>query len=148
MRIGHRSRLLGAVAGAALLAAGAGSTALAGTPTSHAKSFRNSAHTATCGIFTHRTGPVIRTLCIAKGIPTPLEKPNGGSATLSAHGVSRTVALTKNQNHFAPGRRATLKPGASWEQLGVTCKLAAKNVRCRNLDGHGFVIGADDYKTF
>jgi hypothetical protein len=56
--------------------------------------------------------------------------------------------LRLSQDSFVAGSKAALGRGRLWNQLGVTCHVAATTVMCFNGDNHGFVIGNNRYRTF
>lgn len=140
-----RRSLLAAVGTIGLIAA---PVAVAKTTTSHALLFQNQARTMDCGVKTplpHHQASLV--LCSAGGIP----RPKGGGVgdpfvQIGRHGKPRLVLVS--QNDFETSKIATLKPGATWSRLGVTCKVSSKTVTCKNASKHGFTIGNGKYKSF
>jgi hypothetical protein len=116
---------------------------------STAKLWQNKAHTVTCGIEIHAPKkPADTLLCGARGIPRPK---NGGPAgdpfvQITKRGRAQLVLIS--QASWVGKRTATLRTGATWSSVGVTCTIAAKTVTCKNKSRHGFTIGNRKYKSF
>ena len=85
-------------------------------------------------------------LCSAAGIPRP-EGPVGDPLVQIGWQGKPNVVLV-SQNEFETSKIATLKRGATWDQLGVACKVTGKAVTCSNGSKHGFTIGDGKYKPF
>jgi hypothetical protein len=48
-----------------------------------------------------------------------------------------------------PGRKVRLHDGDVWRIAGVTCRVKARTITCRNRDGHGFRLGtASGFRRF
>jgi hypothetical protein len=141
-------RLLLAGLGTLALAAAPVPLAVAKTSTSHALLFQNQAHTMDCGEkapLPHHQASLV--LCSAAGIP----RPTGGGVgdpfvQIARQGKPKLVLVS--QNDFETSKIATLKPGATWSNLGVACKVLGRTVTCKNASKHGFTIGNGKYKPF
>ncbi len=121
--------------------------AVATTNTSHALLFQNQAHTMDCGVkapLPHHQASLV--LCSAGGIPRPKGPVGDPFVQIGRQGRPKVVLVS--QNDFETSNIATLKPGATWSRLGVTCKVSSKTVTCKNGSKHGFTIGNGKYKPF
>lgn len=99
-------------------------------------------------------------LCIARSIPPP--KPDthplyGDPVVfLKAHGRTERVRLNQGglwEKEYVTGTNADatrLRAVTRWKRRGlaVTCAVKKRAVRCRNSDGHGFVIRRGSYRAF
>jgi hypothetical protein len=119
-------------------------------PVSKAILWRSFTGKVTCGLEIHAPGkPATEVLCAAKGIPAPkhgAKVGDPGFVQMGVLGVPKTLRLS--QNSFVAGKAVTLTRGRLWNQLGVTCHVAAVTVMCFNGDNHGFVVGNGGYRTF
>ena len=140
------------IAGAATALITAGvllpATATAGT-TSHVSVWQNKSKTMQCGI----TANVIsrkNILCSAKGVPRPKHgNPNVGDPFVQLAGTGKPKLVLISQNSYPAGaKNHTLATGTTWSGRGVTCKIGAKSVTCKNGSAHGFTIGNGHYKAF
>jgi hypothetical protein len=137
----------------ALLALGACTLALtstaaaAGGAPSHAKLWSDKANTVGCGIEIHAKGhPATEILCGAQGLPKPKSPVGDPYVQISAHGRPHIVPIS--QLSYVTTVSVTLRPGAHWSALGVSCIVQAKSARCTNKSGHGFTIAKNHYKAF
>jgi hypothetical protein len=122
--------------------------AAAAAPISKSTMFHNAGGKVTCGIEIHNPNkPPSEVLCAAKGIPAP-KKGIGDAGFVQIGVLGRPQTLRLSQNSFVQGSSDKLGRGRLWNQLGVTCHVALKNVMCFNGDNHGFIIGDGHYKTF
>jgi hypothetical protein len=134
-----------AIAGvtAILFAAAAGAA-----PLSKAIRFINHSGKVTCGIEIHAPGkPATKVLCAAKGIPAP-KSGIGDSGFVEIGVLGKPRVLRLSQDSWVAGQTVKLGRGRLWNQLGVTCHMAAVTVMCFNGDNHGFVIGDGHYRKF
>lgn len=121
----------------------------AASAASTAKRWQNKALSVECGLKIHAPGkPANTLLCSAVGIPRPK---NGGPAgdpfvQITRRGRAQLVLIS--QASWIGKNTATLRPGATWSSVGVTCTIAAKTVTCRNTSRHGFTIGNGKYRSF
>jgi hypothetical protein len=117
--------------------------------TSHTSIFENSKKSVECGITAKDISPK-NVLCSANGIPRPKHSnPNVGDpfVQLAKTGKPRLVLIS--QNSYPAGAKAKkLATGTTWSARGVTCKINAKSVTCKNASKHGFTIGNGHYKAF
>jgi hypothetical protein len=122
----------------------------AAAPLSKATRFQNVSKTVICGIEIHaQNKPATEVLCAARGIPAPKHSGNTGDPGFVQIGVLGTPKLLRlSQDSFVGLNTATLGRGRLWNQLGVTCHVAATTVMCFNGDNHGFVIGNRRYRSF
>jgi len=135
------------LAGIGTIALAAAPVAVAKTTTSHALLFQNQAHTMDCGVkapLPHHSASLV--LCSAAGIPRPKGAVGDPFVQIGRQGKPKVVLVS--QNEFETSKIATLKPGATWSNLGVTCKVAGRTVTCKNASKHGFTIGNGKYKPF
>jgi hypothetical protein len=135
------------LAGIGTIALAAAPIAAAKTTTSHALLFQNQAHTMDCGVkapLPHHRASLV--LCSAAGIPRPKGAVGDPFVQIGRQGKSKVVLVS--QNEFATSKLATLKSGATWSNLGVTCKVSGRTVTCKNGSKHGFTIGNGKYKPF
>lgn len=136
------------------LLAGIGTIALIAAPvaagkttTSHALLFQNKARTMDCGVEAPLPGhQASLVLCSAAGIPRPPGNVGDPFVQIGRQGKPKVVLVS--QNEFETSKITTLKPGATWSNVGVTCKVASKTVTCKNASKHGFTIGNGKYKPF
>ncbi len=137
------------------LATGLSMLALAAVPaaaaakatTSHAKLFRNKANTVTCGIklpLPSHTPTLV--LCSAVGIPKA--KTGVGDPFVQIGRTGKPKLILVSQDEYETNTATKLSSGATWSNLGVTCKVSGKKVTCTNTSGHGFTIGNLKYKSF
>jgi hypothetical protein len=112
-----------------------------------------------CGPTYHPPGMPEELLCIASSIPAPKPDthPLYGEPVvfLKARGRPQRVRLNQGglfekEQLLGITSATQLRPGTSWNrpELGVTCAVEKRAVRCRNSDGHGFVIRQDAYRAF
>ncbi len=135
------------IAAAAVLAVAA--PAVAATKTSHVLYWKNQHDTFDCGIKAHAKGaPATLMLCSADAVPQPVGVPHDGdpAVELGAHGKPKLIE--SHDTTYAGKHEIALATGTTWSGAGVTCTVGAKNVTCRNKDGHGFTTGHKEYKKF
>ncbi len=116
--------------------------------TSHANLFQTKGKTAECGIeihAPHKAGKWV--LCQANGVPKAKHGVGDPAVQISKTGKPQLILIS--QDSFVGHHAVTLKPGATWSSLGVTCKiLTTKKINCSNTSGHGFKTGDGHYKSF
>jgi hypothetical protein len=141
---------LAALAGSILLIGGLAVVPVASAaPISKTTMFRAFNGKVMCGVEIHNPKQKPKwILCAAGGIPAPKHGGIGdsGFVQLSLLGGPQTLKLS--QNSFIQGSSSKLGRGRLWNQLGVTCHVAASTVLCLNGANHGFIIGNGRYKTF
>ena len=121
--------------------------ALAASGTSHVLLWQNSNQSVSCGVKIHAPKKRPTTiLCSAAGIPRAKHGLGDPFVQLTAHGKAQLVLIS--QESFVGHKAKTLRAGARWSRLGVTCKLAAMTATCKNKSGHGFTLGNGKYKSF
>ncbi len=141
----HRYAVVATIAAAAAALAPVATAA----PVSKSIQFTNRSRSVTCGVEIHAPSkPATEVLCAAKGIPAPKTKGPGDSGFVQIGVLGIPQLLRLSQNSWVAGTSAKLGRGRLWNQLGVTCHIAATNVMCFNGDNHGFVIGDGHYRTF
>ncbi len=137
-----------ALAGVSALALAATSTAFAAqSKTSHALLFENQARTVDCGVeipLPHKKPSLV--LCVAAGIPRPKGPVGDPFVQIGKKGKPKVVLVS--QNEFETSKATKLGAGATWTNLGVSCKVTGKPVTCTNASKHGFTIGNGKYKSF
>jgi hypothetical protein len=142
----QRSRTLATLA--AIAAAAAPAAAAASTTTSHAKVWKNKANTVFCGVKIHIPGkPATLVLCQAKGIPGPKGGIGDPAVQIGKNGRPHRVRISQCSWNSC-SRVKTLKTGARWSSLGVSCTVVRKLVTCQNKSRHGFAIGNGRYRSF
>lgn len=115
--------------------------------------------TVTCGIANHVGGGPLQLLCAARSIPPPKHADptigDPGFVYLKAHQRPRLARLSqyswqKGRNYGESNKATALRSGTRWKQpgLAVTCAIRKRAVRCRNSEGHGFVIRRGSYRGF
>jgi hypothetical protein len=141
----HRFAVTAAIASVAAVLA----PAAAAAPISKSIQFTNHSGNVTCGVEIHAPSkPATEILCAAAGIPAPNANGTGDSGFVQIGVLGKPQVLRLSQNSWVAGASAKLGRGRLWNQLGVTCHIAATNVMCFNGDNHGFVIGDHHYRTF
>jgi hypothetical protein len=135
-------------AGIAALGAAAASGIPVTEPTSHTAVWENSGLGVICGV----ENPVIsktKVLCQGSGVPRPPHSsPNEGdpAVTLAATGKPQLVLIS--QDSYPPtATPRTLGAGRTWSSRGVTCRVSAHAVTCKNADNHGFTLRNKHYKA-
>jgi hypothetical protein len=125
----------------------AAAPALAASGTSHALLWQTSNQSVSCGVKIHvPKKPATMVLCSAAGIPKAKHGIGDPFVQLAAHGKAQLVLIS--QNSFVGHKSATLRSGAKWSRLGVTCTIATTTATCKNKSKHGFTIGNGKYKSF
>ncbi|MFZ0089228.1 MAG: hypothetical protein WAL63_06970 [Solirubrobacteraceae bacterium] len=118
-------------------------------PLSKATKFTALKGKVTCGVMVPAPNKkATMVLCGAKGIPAPKGPAVGDPGFVQISVLGRPQVLRLSQNSWVAGAKADLGRGRLWNQLGVTCHVAATTVMCFNGDNHGFVIGGGKYRTF
>ena len=139
-----------ALAGSVLLIGGLAVVPVASAaPIAKTAMFRAFKGRVTCGVEIHNPKQKPKwVLCAARGIPAPKKGGIGdsGFVQLSLLGGPQTLKLS--QNSFVQGPSSRLGRGRLWNQLGVTCHVAASTVLCLNGANRGFIIGNGRYRTF
>jgi hypothetical protein len=114
----------------------------------------------TCGTTHPVPGQPEQLLCIASSIPPPKPDthPMYGDPVvfLKAQGRPERVRLNQGglwEKEYVTGTNANatrLRAGTRWKRSGlaVTCAVRKRAMRCRNSDGHGFVIQRGSYRAF
>ncbi len=136
------------IASLAAVAAAAAPAAAAASGVSHASVFQNRARTVTCGVKIHIPGkPATTVLCQGKGVPTPKHGIGDPAVQLTRTGRPQLVKISQC-SWSSCSKVATLRTGARWSALGVTCTVAGKLVTCQNKSRHGFATGNGRYRSF
>lgn len=137
---------------AAVIATSAAATASGvpmSKPTSHAALWEDPALNVICGI-ENKAISKTKVLCQATGVPRPPHSsPNEGDpgVTLGATGKPQLVLFS--QNVYPPTAMVRdLGAGRTWSSRGVTCKISAHAVTCKNGAKHGFTFANKHYKAF
>jgi hypothetical protein len=138
------SHRLAVIAASGVIATGAlAATSAASAP----KLWQNPTHKVVCGIMIGGKD----VLCSAKPIPAPphTNSNDGDPGFVSIGKTGKPTLLRLSQDSFEGTTPATEKAGTKWSFNGVTCKIAAKSVTCKNKSGHGFEIygGGKNYKS-
>jgi hypothetical protein len=142
----HRVAALAALAASGAIATGA----FAATSSAHPapKFWQNPTHKVACGIMIGGND----VLCSAKPIPAPphTNSSDGDPGFVSIGKTGKPTLLRLSQDSFEGTKPATEKQGTTWIFNGVTCKVAATSVTCKNKSRHGFEIygGGKNYKSF
>jgi len=140
---------LGAAAIVAAPAAAIVAAPAAAAGTAPAVYWKNKPDTYDCGIKAFPKGKKPSLLaCSADAIPRGPKAPKDGDpgVQLGAHGKPKLINTFDST--FASRHQVVLATGSTWKDFGVTCKIGAQNVTCRNKDKHGFTAGHKTYKTF
>jgi hypothetical protein len=118
--------------------------------TSHVKTWMALGNDLYCGLAIHPPGkPPTQLLCSGSAIPPP---PHGvgygdpGFVFLATHG--RPTLARLSQDSFEGSSRVPLASGRTWSDLGITCTISTRTVRCVNRSAHGFTVGVRSYKPF
>jgi hypothetical protein len=128
---------------------------------SHATNWQTPAGTLECGIadvpgsaIDPGTGAPLQGLwpglqCSAPGIPRgrgavgdPFVQLGQGSA-----GRARLVELSEYDLIY-DARPVTLPAGTGWSRYGISCRVRARAVSCRNTAGHGFQLSPGELRTY
>lgn len=155
----RRASAAGIVAVALVCAGAAVGTALGKSRESQALLWSALGGKVRCGLTYHAPGIAEQLLCLASSIPAPKSDshPLYGEPVvfLKARGRPQRVRLNQGgvfeKEQLLGSTSATqLRAGTSWNRpvLDVTCGVEKRAVRCRNSDGHGFVIRQDSYRGF
>lgn len=121
------------LAATAVLAVSAATTGAA----SHVTRFK--AGESNCGVQLPSLGGMS---CFSPSLPgTVLD----GYVELHRHGKPRLGQ--RGDSPWRGGSSTRLHDGDRWGRVGVHC-VKRSALRCHNADGHGFVIGARDYRLF
>ncbi len=132
-----------------IVAVGVAAVAAAASAAPISKSTQFRSGKVTCGIEIHAPSkPATEVLCAARGIPAPRQKGVGDSGFVQLAVLGQPQLLRLSQDSFVAGTSVKLGRGRLWNQLGVTCHVAATTVMCFNGDNHGFVIGNGHYRSF
>jgi hypothetical protein len=143
------SRIKSFVALTACAGIAAAAPAAVAAPLSKTTMFTALGNKVTCGVMIHAaSAPAKEVLCAARGIPAPKGHGVGDPGFVEIAVLGSPKVLRLSQDSFVAGSKAALGRGRLWNQLGVTCHVAATTVMCFNGDNHGFVIGNGHYKSF
>ena len=133
----------------ATLAATSASGVPMSQPTSHTALWEDSSLNVVCGI-ENKALSKTKVLCQAPGVPRPPHSsPNEGdpAVTLAATGKPQLVLIS--QDSYPPTAMVRdLGAGRTWSSRGVTCKISAHAVTCKNGAKHGFTFRNKHYKGF
>lgn len=117
-------------------------------PTSHAPLWEVPELSVICGVENPALSKT-KVLCQAPGVPRPPHSsPNEGdpAVTLAAGGKPQLVLIS--QDSYPPTATArTLGAGRTWSSRGVTCRISAHAVTCKNGAKHGFTFRNKHYKA-
>jgi hypothetical protein len=118
-------------------------------PTSHTAVWEDPALNVICGI-ENKVISQTRVLCQGPRVPRPPHStPSEGdpAVTLAATGKPQLVLIS--QDSYPPTAMVRdLGAGRTWSSRGVTCKISAHAVTCKNGAKHGFTFRNKHYKGF
>jgi hypothetical protein len=130
-------------------AAAAASGVPVSKPVSHTAVWEDPALNVICGI-ENRVISKTNVLCQGPHVPRPPHtSPNEGdpAVTLAATGKPQLVLISQD-SYPSTATPRTLGAGRTWSARGVTCKISAHGVTCRNGANHGITFRNGHYKSF
>jgi hypothetical protein len=136
-------------AGVATAAAAAASGVPLTEPVSHTAVWEDSSLNVICGV-ENRVISKTKVLCQGPRVPRPPHSsPNEGdpAVTLAATGKPQLVLISQD-SYPSTATPRTLGAGRTWSARGVTCKISAHAVSCRNGANHGITFRPGHYKSF
>jgi hypothetical protein len=117
-------------------------------PTSHVAVWEDPGLNVICGV-ENQVISKTKVLCQGPGVPRPPHSsPNEGdpAVTLAATGKPQLVLIS--QDSYPPtATPRTLGAGRTWSARGVTCKISAHAVTCKNGAKHGITFHNGHYKA-
>jgi hypothetical protein len=106
-----------------------------------------------CGVEIHApNSPPMQIICSARVIPAPSTGSNreGDPGFVTIASTGRPIRVRTSQDSFVGTTFVPLRAGTTWSigPIKVTCKIAAKSIRCENHSQHGFTITKSSYHAF